>query len=408
MPLTDVVTRNAKPRAKQYKLADSMGLYLLVRPDGARYWRFKYRFGGKERLLALGVYPEVSLGAARKKRDEARAKLRDGVDPGVERKAEKQRQRIAAENTFEAVAREWIAKQKERWKPGHAKRVLESLEANLFPGLGKRPVAEITPQELLFELRKIEKRGALEIASRVAQRASSVFRYAIVTARASYNPASDLRGSLTPPRTRNYAALTAADLPEFLTRLDAYDGEPTTKLAIRLLLLTFVRTGELRGARWTELDLDSDAPTWRIPAERMKMKQEHIVPLSQTAVETLRELAKHTGDRPLLFPNRNRPQQPMSENTVLFAIYRMGYHSRATGHGFRATASTILNEMGYKPDVIERQLAHGERNKVRAAYNRAQYLAERREMMRGWADYLAAIAAGGSKVLPIRAIAAAA
>ena len=240
MPLTDVVARNAKtPQAKAYKLSDALGLYLLVRTDGARYGRFKYRFGGKERLLAFGVYPEVSLGAARKKRDEARTKLRDGVDPGAERRTEKQRQRIAAENTFEAVAKEWISKQTEKWKPGHAKRALDSLQANLFPGLGKRPVAEITPQELLYELRKIEKRGALEIASRVAQRASAVFRYAIVTGRTNYNPASDLRGSLTAPKTRNYAALSAADLPDFLTRLDGYDGEHTTKLAIRLLLLTF-------------------------------------------------------------------------------------------------------------------------------------------------------------------------
>jgi integrase len=366
----------------------------------------KYRFAGKEKVLALGVYPEVSASQARKKRDEARAKLREGIDPAGERRAEKHRKRIAAENTFEAVAREWLSKQKGKWVAGHARRVLDSLEANLFPGLGYRPIAEITPTELLYELRKIEKRGALEIASRVAQRAAAVFRYAIVTGRTDYNPAADLRGSLEAPKTRNHAALSAADLPEFLERLDTYDGEPTTKLALRLLLLTFVRTGELRGARWDEFDLDGPSPTWRIPAERMKMKEEHIVPLSTQAVAALRELWKLTGDRALLFPNRNRPTAPMSENTVLYALYRMGYHSRATGHGFRATASTILNEMGYRPDVIERQLAHGERNKVRAAYNRAQYLAERRELMQGWADYLDAVASGAARVVPLRRVAA--
>jgi integrase len=397
MPLTSTTIRNARPRKASYKLADEKGLYLLVNPDGSRYWRLKYRFGGKEKLLALGVSDEVSLAEAREARDEAKKLLRNGKDPSAERKAENLRQKYAATNSFRAVAEEWIAKQRNVWDAGHTRRVETTLKNNLYPQIGTRPIAEIDPPELLAALRKIESRGAHEIRQRVQQRAGAVFRYGIATGRCTRDLSADLRGAFTVPDHRNHPALTEKDLPEFLEKLAVYDGEPITRLAIRLLALTFVRTGELRGAEWSEFDLD--AAVWRIPAERMKMREPHIVPLSTQALAILEEIKALTGAGTLVFPQRAKPKRPMSENTILYALYRMGYHSRATGHGFRATASTILNELGFQADVIERQLAHVERNKVRAAYNRAQYLPERTRMMQQWADLLDAIKAKDKKVL---------
>jgi integrase len=398
MALTPIAIRNAKPRDTAYKLADEGGLYLLVKPDGARYWRFKYRFAGKEKVLALGVFDEVSLAEARQDRDEAKGKLRDGIDPAAQRKERKLAEKHAAANSFKAVAEEWMVRQRPRWTPGHAERVKRSLEADLYPHIGTRPIASLTPPELLTVLRKIEARGAHELRERVQQRASMIFRYAIATGRCERDPVADLRGAFTSPTRYNYAALGQKDLPAFFAKLAEYDGEPTTKLAIRLLALTFVRTGELRGAHWAEFDLD--AAEWRIPAERMKMRQEHIVPLSRQALDVLRELQALTGRGALLFPSRSKATQPISENTILYALYRMGYHSRATGHGFRSTASTILNELGFPGDVIERQLAHSSKNKIRAAYNKAQYLPERARMMQQWADLLAALAKADNKVVP--------
>jgi integrase len=395
--LTAVAIRNAKPRTKAYKLADEGGLYLLVRPDGARYWRLKYRFAGKEKLLALGVFPDVQLQEARERRDDAKRELRDSKDPGAEKKARKQALKHAAVNTFRAVAEEWLRKQANRWDPGHTEQVRRSLELNLFPDLGERPIADIDVPELRAVLSKIEDRGAHEMRQRAQQRAGAVFRYAMATGRSNTDPAHALRGAFTPQSNRHHAALGAKDLPEFFERLAGYDGEPTTKLALHLLVVTFVRTGELRGAEWSEIDFE--AAEWRIPAERMKMREPHIVPLSTQALALLRELQALTGRGRYLFPGRTKATQPISENTILYALYRMGYHSRATGHGFRSTASTILNEVGFPPDVIERQLAHMERNKVRAAYNRAQYLPERRKMMQQWADMLDAYAAGGQNVV---------
>ena len=390
MALTDAKVRNAKPRPKPYKIADGEGLFLLVHPSGGKYWRFKYRYADKEKLLALGVYPDVGLGDARERRAQARKTLAAGNDPGEVKKEAKRLIAIKGGNDFEAIAREWTEQRKHTWAGITYKTRLGRLERFVFPRLGKRPVAGITAPELLSMLRAIESSGTLDTAHRVMQMCGQVFMYAIATGRAERNPVPDLRGALKAAVIKHHAYLKAAELPEFLTRLDVYDGAIQTKLALRLLLLTFVRTTELRAAEWKEIDLEKGE--WRIPAERMKMKEEHIVPLSRQVVALLRELQNHTGNRQHLFPNQHKPASYMSENTMLYALYRMGYHSRTTGHGFRSTASTILNENGFMPDVIERQLAHSERNKVRAAYNHAQYLPERRKMMQWWADYIDGIA----------------
>ena len=399
LPLTDTAIRKLKGRTKPYKVADANGLYLLIKPDGAKYWRLKYRHAGKEKLLALGVYPDVPLADARQARDEAKALIKKRLDPVNARKQQQQAVELASANTFAVVARDWIDKQKQRWIPAHAEAVLDSFEKNIFPDVGSRPITSITAPELLASLRKVEKRGALDTAQRLLQRCSRVFRYGIASGSCTDDPAADLRGALTAPKRNNYAALSANELPEFLEKLEAYDGRLETKLALRLLLLTMLRSGELRGAQWTEIDVD--AAQWQIPAERMKMRTAHLVPLSRQALQALEALRLRTGTSRFVFPNLAKRDKVMSENTMLYALYRLGYHSRTTGHGFRATASTILNEMGWKADAIERQLAHAERNKVRAAYHRSEYLDERREMMQAWADYLDAVAAAG-KVVPFR------
>jgi integrase len=399
MPLTDIAIRRAKAHKTAYKLFDEKGMYLLVSPTGAKLWRLKYRALRKEKVLALGQYPERTLAEARDLRDEARKRVRDGGDPSAERKLERREQRMRADNTFEILAREWYANQRAKWTVDHAATILRRIETHLFPALGSRPIAEIDAPELLDALRRIERhaqanaRGSNEIAHRMLQTSGQIFRYAIATGRARRNPSVDLRGALkAKERTRNYAALSETELPGFLNKLNAYDGQPQTKLAMRLLLLTFVRTGELRGAQWPEFELDK--AQWRIPAERMKMRSEHIVPLSTQAIEVVRELRKLNGGRCNVFANQVNHEKPMSENTLLYALYRMGYHSRATAHGFRATASTILNEQGFRPEVIERQLAQVERNKVRAAYHRAEYMPARRKMMQHWADYLESVEGG--------------
>ncbi len=397
MPLTDISCKTAKPSSKSRKLADTNGLYLEIMPNGSKYWRLKYRFAGKEKRLAIGVYPEVSLSEARDKREKARKLLATNIDPSQAKRENKRQAVLKYENTFEAIAREWHENQKPGWTQRHAHYVMKRLEADVFPTLSTRPIAEITAPELLSTIRLIEKRGAIDIAHRAIQTCGQIFRYAIVTGRAERDVSADLRGALKTRKKVHHASIQAADLPEFLEKLDTYDGHLQTKLALKLLLLTFVRTTELRAAQWSEINLD--AAEWRIPAERMKMRQLHIVPLSKQSITVLEELKKINGHSPFVFPNSANPQKCMSENTVLYALYRMGYHSRATGHGFRSTASTILNETGFRPDVIERQLAHSERNKVRASYNHAQYLPERRKMMQWWADYLEAAAEGKSNVI---------
>ena len=386
MALSDAKVRNAKPLAKSYKITDGQGLFLQVNPTGSKYWRLKYHFAGKEKLLALGVYPDVSLEDAREKRGNARKILAVGGDPSKAKQEAKRKLLAAVENSFELVAREWFLKQKKEWKPNTTKTVLNRLENDILPKLGSRPVAEINAPEVLAMLRAIEKRGALDMAKRAMQTTGQVFMYAIATGRAVRNPVPDLRGALETAPSKHRAYLKEAELPEFLRMLETYDGHPETKLAIRFLMLTFVRTIEMRAAEWQEINFEK--AEWRIPPSRMKMKEEHIVPLSRQAIAVLKALNGYSGNRHYLFPKQSKYTGFMSENTVLYALYRLGYHSRATGHGFRSTASTILNENGFSPDVIERQLAHGERNKVRAAYNHAQYLPERRKMMQWWADYL--------------------
>lgn len=386
MSLSEAKAHNAKPGSKPYKIADGEGLFLLVTPAGGKYWRMKYFFAGKEKLLALGVYPEVGLADARERRAQARKTLAAGNDP-AEVKRESRRQAVLKNaNAFEAVAREWLEKRRHEWAPSSLRVKLIYLEKYLIPRLGPRPIAAITAPDVLEMLRAIEGKGTLDTARRVMQMCGQVFLYAIATGRVERNPVPDLRGALRTPVVKHHSFLKAAELPKYLKALEGYDGSKPTKLALRLLLLTFVRTNELRAAEWKEINWEK--AEWRIPAERMKMKEEHIVPLSRQAVEVLRELETNTGHRRYVFPNEHNPAGFMSENTMLYALYRMGYHSRATGHGFRSTASTILNEHEFRGDVIERQLAHSERNRVRAAYNYAQYLTERRQMMQWWADYL--------------------
>jgi integrase len=326
------------------------------------------------------------LADARERRAQARKVLAAGGDPGEAKKETKRLATFKSANAFEAVAREWFEKRKHGWTPASADSMLLRLERHILPKLGQRPIADIAAPEVLAMLRVVEDRGALETARRVMQMSGQIFMYAIATGRAVRNPVPDLRGALKTPVVKHHSYLKASDLPQYLEKLEGYEGSLQTKLALRFLLLTFVRTNELRGAQWTEFDWDK--AEWRIPPERMKMRELHIVPLSRQAIATLRELAKHSGNRQYVLPNQHNPASFMSENTMLYALYRMGYHSRTTGHGFRSTASTILNEHDFRADVIERQLAHSERNSVRAAYNHAQYLPERRKMMQWWADYL--------------------
>jgi integrase len=400
--LTAVAIRNAAPTAKPFKLSDGGGMFLLVMPNGARYWRVKFRHAGKEKVLALGVYPEVTLAEARQRRDTARGAIRDGRDPSADRRSERLQAKLSADNTFEAIAREWLASQKKKLAVATYAKAVAMLESNVFPWLGARPISEIDPPELLAVVKRIEARGANETAHRVKERCGQVFRYAIAHGNATRDPSADLRGALAPVVSKSRAAVTDPGLVgDLLRTIDGYTGQFTTRCALRLAPLLFVRPGELRHAEWAEFDLD--AAEWRIPAHKMKMREAHVVPLSSQAVEILRELQPLTGRGRYCFPSMRSPQTPMSENTVNAALRRLGFDKDTmTGHGFRAMASTRLNEMGWKPDVIERQLAHAERNTVRAAYNRAQYMAERTTMMQAWADYLDVLRADTGKVVAFK------
>lgn len=386
MPLTDATVRSAKPRERAYKLADSQGMYLEVMPTGAKYWRLKYRVDGKEKRAALGVYPTVSLLAARKARDAIKEQLRSGLDPTHEKKRVKLEAGLRRQNSFEAIAREWHEAKCQTWKPSYADGVIALIEKELFPSIGARPIAEITAPELLAVLRKIESRGALEMSKKSMQIAGQVFRFGVATGRCERDPTPDLKGALKTRRVKHMARVTEAELPELMRKIAAYDGESQTRLALQFMALTFVRTGEMRFAEWSEID--EAKAEWRIPAERMKMPSPHIVPLSTQALDVIRQLRELNGRWKWVFPSQSNTQKPISENTVLFALYRLGYHSRMTGHGFRGLASTILNENGFESDWIERQLAHSERDDVRAAYNHAQYLSERKRMMQWWGDYV--------------------
>tara|TARA_R110000822_G_scaffold49736_3_gene130483 strand:+ start:4128 stop:5348 length:1221 start_codon:yes stop_codon:yes gene_type:complete len=405
MPLTDTAARNAKPESKPRKLSDEKGLFLLVSPNGGKWWRLKYRIGGKEKLLSLGTYPDVSLKAARDARDLARKDIAAGIDPSEKRKAAKAALTTIDSNSFEAVAREWLNKYRASWTPEHAERIERRFERDVFPWVGKRPIADITAPELLAALRRIESRGALDTAHRALQNCGQVFRYAVATGRAQADPTPSLRGALAPSKETHHAAVTEPKaMGELLRVLHSYKGSFVTLCALKLAPLVFVRPGELRRAEWSEIDFD--ASEWRIPAGKMKSRAVHIVPLAVQAVAILKELQPLTGSGQYVFPSVRTRTRPMSENTVLGALRRLGYTTgQMTGHGFRSMASTQLNEMGWPPDVIERQLAHAERNKVKAAYNRAEHLAARRQMMQAWADYLDHLTRGDSKVVTLRKMA---
>ena len=390
--LSNKTCKAASAEGKAKKLSDGGGMFLHITPKGGKYWRLKYRFNKKEKLLALGVYPRVTLKEARIKREAAKKLLDQGIDPSEQQRREKLQQQIVYENSFENVAREWHKQKIHTWKPDHAANIMKRLEANLFPDLGKRPINSILPQELLAVIRKVEKRGSITLAHRMMQSANQIYRFGISTGVAERNITLDLKGALQSTVTKTYAYLSERELPAFLKKLDHYDDEyrgyTLTKLAFKFLILTFVRSREIRGAKWDEINWEK--AEWRIPEERMKMKEQHIVPLATQSLSILKEIQEITGDSPsgYIFPSQQSPRKMMSENTFLRAIAIMGYKGKATGHGFRSTASTILNENRWRSDVIERQLAHGERNQIRAAYNHAEYLDERREMMQWWGDYL--------------------
>lgn len=393
---TKLRTKTPKPG----KQADGGGLFLLTKENGTQLWRMKYRFAGKEQLLSFGQFPEVSLAEARRRRDDARTQLRDGQDPGAIKRAAKLSAKLAGENSFEAIARRWLAQQKPSMAPATYGKALACFENDLFPWLGSRPIGDIAAPELLATLKRIESRGAHESAHRAKQRAGQVFRYAVGHGLATRDPTADLRGSLAPVVSRSRAAITEpGQIGALLRDLDGYTGQFTTRCALRLAPLLFVRPGELRAMEWTEIDFT--ARLWRIPASRMKMRDAHMVPLSEQAMAILQELRPLTGKGRYCFPSLQTADRPMSENTINAALRRLGYDKDTmTGHGFRALASTRLNELGWPPDVIERQLAHAERNKVRAAYNRAQYMTERVKMMQAWADYLDSMKSA-STVVPI-------
>lgn len=397
MKLSDKTCKAAKGKEKPYKLADGGGLYLLVNKDGSKYWRMKYRFAGKEKLLAFGTYPLLSLAEARDKRDAAKKQLLAGNDPSNEKKAEKRKIIRNAENTFKVVALEWHENQKGRWSPSHATHIMTRLENDVFPVIGTEPIANLGAPELLNVLRKIEKRDALDIAGRVRQICGQIFRYGIQTGRCSRDPSHDLRDALKTRKTEHFAALDIKEVPAFLRAIERNDARlyARTRRAIRLSLLTFVRPGELRQAKWEEIDFK--AKEWIIPAERTKMRRPHIVPLSDQAIAILNEQKEETGflNTPYVFPSQVRPRAPMSDGTVNVAIKRLGYTDRMTAHGVRALARTAIREkLNYDPDVIECQLAHKASGPLGEAYNRAQFLEKRKVMMQDWADYLEAIGNG--------------
>lgn len=403
MKLTDA---KIKSLTDPGKYPDGDGLYFHVTSAGGRYWRMRYRRpNGKENMLAFGVYPAVALKAAREQAAEARALIRAGLDPAEVRQAVKAKEAHDHANTLEAVALDWIAHQSSRWSANHRERIKGSLESDIFPRLGARPLASIKPGEVLAAIKAVEKRGAGETAGRILQRVKAVYRWAVSHERIESNPMQDLIGGeiLKPRQVRHRAAMDDKDLPDFLPRLDSYDGDPGTVLALRLLLLTATRPGEVRGARWAEFDLA--AALWTIPAERMKMRAEHRVPLSRQALEVLKAAQALSGGRDLVFPSPyyQGKDQPLSENTFNSALARMGYKGYATAHGFRALFSTVANERGMNPDVIERQLAHKERNEIRAAYHRSTYMQDRARLMQWWADYLDGRKVGNVVPFPQRA-----
>ena len=389
MPLTDTAIRRAAVKRKPYKIFDSGGLFLLINPNGGKWWRFKYRFNNKEKLLSLGTYPDISLKQARDRRDQERKKLTDKVDPAANRKAVKAAWADNQSNSFEVIALEWIHKQSAIWAASNTKKISGQLKLNIFPWLGLRPITEITAPEILAVLRRTEARGAIHTAHKLLQTCGQIFRYAIATGRAMRDPAADLRGALPRAKGKHLAAVTEPKaIAPLLRALHDYQGSLITRSALRLAPLVFVRPGELRKAEWEEIDWET--ASWNIPAERMKMREPHLVPLSRQSLEILKELQPLTGRGKYLFPSPRSTQRPMSDNAILSAMRRMGISKdEMTGHGFRAMARTVLDEvLNVRPDYIEHQLAHAVRDPNGRAYNRTAHLAERRKMMQQWADYL--------------------
>lgn len=410
MSLSETKIKNAKPGQKNYKLFDERGMYLLVTPNGGLRWRFKFRFNGKEQCLSLGVYPDVSLKRAREKRDEARRLLADGVDPSEHRKATKLAKAESNAQTFEVIAREWIEhKSKNKKQSGgfverYAKDLLRRIEYDLFGPLGAKPITEITAPEILRVLRRVEERGAYETAHRLLQNCGQIFRYAISTSRAKYDPSRDLKDALVPVQRQHRAAITNPNgVAHLLRAIDGYHGSPIVRAALKLAPLFFVRPGELRKAEWKEINFDT--AEWNIPAERMKMKQPHLVPLCRQAIEILKDLHTVTSSGEYLFPNPRNRFKPLSDNAVLAALRGMGFaKDEMSGHGFRAMARTIMDEvLGIRPDFIEHQLAHTVRDPLGRAYNRTSHLLERKKMMQDWANYLDDLRNNvGGEVIPMK------
>lgn len=402
MALTDIALRSAKPAEKQFKLSDSGGLYVIVKPSGGKLWRWKYRFHGTEKMLAIGTYPEVSLREARERRDDAKRLLTQGKDPSAEKKRTAIRAKVSIRNTFRAVAEELIERaETERRSEATLTKARWFLRI-LDPALGSRPISEIEPYEILAVVKKQADAGRHETARRVLTFASRVFRHAIATVRATRNPAADLKGALVAPKVKHHAAITEpAAVGALLRALDGFEGQPSTRLALRLAPHVFLRPGELRSAEWSEFDLN--AAIWRIPAAKMKMRRDHVVPLSSQAVDVLKEAQALSGDGRYVFPGVRTPSRPLSENTLNAALRRLGYASEEmTSHGFRSTASTLLNESGkWSPDAIERALAHNDGDEVRAAYNRGAYWNERVRMAQWWSDYLDALKHGAT-IIPLQ------
>ena len=404
--LTELAIKKAKPNteAKPYKMADGGGMYLEVQPNGSKYWRLKYRFGGKEKRLALGVYPDVTLSDARERREQARKLLANGVDPSAVKQAQKTAVIALTENSFEVIAREWFIRHAPNWKENHSSKIIARLEKDVFPWIGATPIANINAPALLAAIRRIEERGALETAHRALACCGQVFRYAVATGRAERDPTGDLRGALPPvKKEKHFAAITdPKKVGELMRDIEGYSGSYIVKSAFKLSPLLFVRPGELRKMEWAELDLDK--AEWIIPADKMKMGVTHIVPLAKQAVEVLRAIQPLTGRSKYVFHGERDHDRPMSDNAIRSALRRMGWaNDEMTPHGFRAMASTILDNMGYKQEWLERQLAHEEPNKIKAAYKREawrMYLPERTAMMQAWADYLGGLAAG-AEVIPL-------
>jgi integrase len=394
MPLTDTAVRNAKPGLKTTRKSDAGGLYLEVSPSGGKWWRLKYRIDGKEKRLSLGTYPDTSLKDARERRDQARRLLAAGTDPGEARKADKAARKVAALNTFDAVAQAWLEKSAEGWDRGTQDKVRASLVNHVFPRIGRQPISTIRPADVRELVQAVEEGGARETAGRVFQRLRAIFRYAVAHDLTATDPTYPLKPAeiLKRQTVTHRAALAERDVPQFMRLLNEYQGDSATRAALHLLTLTAVRPGELRGARWEEFD--QGRALWRIPAERMKMKTEHTVPLSSQAMALLTSLRPSPDAVGLLFPSPFYPGKPISDGTLNSALARMGYKGTATAHGFRTLFSTCANEAGWNTDVIEKHLAHEERDEVRAAYNRASWLQERRKLMQWWSDHLDALLAG--------------